>query len=79
MINLSISNIFIWYIIIIFIGLLIVAFFERKPSKKTAVIIDKMVVSCPVCAYRYIVNKRDKIHRCPQCESLNTQIGADYT
>jgi len=74
MINLTIGNIFILYIILVFIGIFIFAYFEKRPAKTTSSIIDKKVVSCPVCAYSYIVNKRDNIHRCPQCESLNKEI-----
>lgn len=70
MITISIANIFSVYIGIIILAGIIVSFFGRRTGK--AFIKDKDLFTCPVCAYRYIINSMDKIHRCPQCESLNT-------
>lgn len=75
MITISIANIFSIYIGIILLAGIIVSFFGRRTGPETARsfgVKDKDLFTCPVCAYRYIINSMDKIHRCPQCESLNT-------
>jgi ribosomal protein L37AE/L43A len=38
---------------------------------KSIEIKDKKLFTCPVCAYCYIIKKKDKIHKCPQCNSFN--------
>lgn len=70
MITISISNIFALYIGL-FIFIVLAAFIYNR-RRGVAFIEDKKLFSCPVCAYHYIINAGDKIHRCPQCESLNT-------
>lgn len=70
MITVSITNIFIIYIAAVIFLILILSHAWKRPKKM--VVMDKTVVNCPVCAYRYIVSITDKIHRCPQCDSLNT-------
>lgn len=74
MITTSIVNIFVLYIGLIFMAGLIMSFYGRRAGK--VLIKDKDLFTCPVCAYRYITNSMDKIHRCPQCESLNTEGGS---
>lgn len=74
MITISITNIFILYIGLIFLAGLIISFYGRRASG--VIIKDKDVFTCPVCAYRYIINSMDRIHRCPQCESLNKEGGS---
>lgn len=74
MIKTSITNIFSIYIGIILLAGFIISFFGRRTGK--VLVKDKDLYTCPVCAYRYIINSMDKIHRCPQCESLNTEGGA---
>jgi hypothetical protein len=73
MINLTIGNIFILYIIVTLVGIFLVSYFEKKPVRPSSVA-DKKVVTCAVCAYSYIINKGDEIHRCPQCKSLNKEL-----
>lgn len=75
MIRISIENIYLLYFSAAIVVILITAYIERH--SKQAVVVDRIVVNCPVCAYHYIVNITEKMHRCPQCESLNTQKGAD--
>lgn len=71
MITISVNNIFSLYIFIILLVILAVSFFTKRRSKM--LVRDKELFNCPICAYRYIINSMEKIHRCPQCESLNTQ------
>lgn len=70
MIAISVTDIFPIYIGIIILTGIIVSFCRRRTGK-AFIIKDKDLFTCPVCAYRYIINSMDKIHRCPQCESLN--------
>lgn len=70
MITISLSSIFALYIGL-FIFIVFVTFIYNR-RKGSVVIEDKKLFSCPVCAYRYIINAIEKIHRCPQCASLNT-------
>lgn len=70
MITVSVMHIFLIYLCATIIGMIILSYLGRERVK--AVLIDKVVVDCPVCAFRYIVFRTEKIHRCPQCESLNS-------
>lgn len=70
MITISIANIFALYVAIILLGIVAVSLYGRTSGKIQ--IKDKDLFNCPVCAYRYIINIAEKIHRCPQCDSLNT-------
>lgn len=74
MITTSIANLFSIYIGIILLAGFIASFLGRRTGKVP--VKDKDLFTCPVCAYRYIINSIDKIHRCPQCESLNTEGGS---
>lgn len=69
MITISIPNIFALYTGIVIFVILIALVYSRGRGR--VLIEDKKLFSCPVCAYRYIINTTGKIHRCPQCESLN--------
>lgn len=69
MITIPVIYIFVIYIGIILLFGLTASLSGRRPGK--VVIKDMDLFTCPVCAYCYIINNVDKIHKCPQCESLN--------
>lgn len=69
MITISVANIFALYIAVVLSGILVVSLYGKKSGK--VLVKDRDLFNCPVCAYRYIINIAEKIHRCPQCESLN--------
>jgi len=69
------DNIFIAYLTITILSILIIYLIDMRRSEKN-VVYDKIIVTCPICTYRYIVNTWEKIHKCPQCNSLNKK-GAD--
>lgn len=74
MITISITNIFVLYMGLIFLAGVIIYLYGRRAGGVP--IKDKDLFICPVCAYRYIINSMDRIHRCPQCESLNKEGGS---
>lgn len=69
MIIVSITNIFALYIFIILLAIIAISFYGRKKAK--VIIKDRALFNCPVCAYRYIISATERMHRCPQCGSLN--------
>lgn len=69
MITIGITKILIFYVAITIISFTILMFYKRYP--KPSSVSDKIVVRCPVCAFRYIVYYKDKMHKCPQCDSYN--------
>lgn len=71
MIAIPINYFFGLYIGTIILIILLSFIYNRSPGK--ILVKDKNLFCCPVCAYRYIINDADKIHKCPQCESLNTK------
>lgn len=75
MITVSITNIFALYIFIIVSVIIIITLFDR--SKANVLVEDRSLFNCPVCAFRYVTNITEKIHRCPQCGSLNVHKDAD--
>lgn len=64
------NNIFIAYITVTISGILVVYLYELLRRRRT-VVEERIIVNCPVCTHRYIVDGMEKIHRCPQCNSLN--------
>lgn len=64
------NDLFIAYITLTTFGILTVYIYELLRRKRT-VVEERIVVNCPVCTYRYIVDGAEKIHKCPQCNSLN--------
>lgn len=69
MITVSIANIFALYIGVILLGFLAMSFYGKQRGK--VLVKDRVLFNCPICAYRYIINSADRIHKCPQCDSLN--------
>lgn len=67
-------NIFIAYVGVTTLGVLLVYVYGLVHGvflKKRSIINEKIMLDCPVCTYRYIVDGTQKIHKCPQCNSLN--------
>lgn len=62
------NRVFIAYITITILGVLLAyiygivnGLFQRKRTAVT----ERIMVDCPVCAFRYIVDGMQKIHKCP--------------
>lgn len=64
------NDIFVAYITITILGVL-AAYLCGLRHRRRIVIDERVVINCSVCAYGYIVDRLEKIHRCPQCGSLN--------
>lgn len=69
MITISLSGFFVFLVAVSSITIVVFMFLHRKAGR--IIVSNRILFTCPVCAYRYIAESNDKLSRCPQCESIN--------